>query len=94
VGRLRRGHDDVLRAELKARGKVYSNDVWKSMQWRPKINELKEEELKVLATKEGGSTTSAGKAMTVVQVTEVVPVSDELKAHMNNFKEWQSAKRG
>jgi hypothetical protein len=89
-----RGHDDVLRAELKARGEVYSNDVWKSMQWRPKIAKLKEQELKVLAIKEGGSTTSAGKAMTVAQVTEVVPVSGELKAHMNAFKEWHSAKRG
>ena len=86
-------HDSVLRAELRARDKEFDDKTWKKMAWKKKISELKELELRSMATKEGGTTKTNGTAMQVKDVTEVDPVSNELKALLGDHNQWLSDKR-
>ena len=62
------------------------------MSWPKIVDLIRESELKMLATQPGGAE-KGGKAMTIRDVKECIPHSDELRALLPDQNEWSSKKR-
>ena len=91
---LRAKNDDHLNAvykEIEAR-KIEHSEPLDNMNWYLRLSLLKEHELGEIAKRPGGAVVG-GKAMTLKDITDIVPRSAELKALMPELIEAQAAKR-
>ena len=108
LGATKAGHREAVHAEIiKRKISIVDNNakdqliepsearklaILCGMNWQPKILLIKIDELKILASQPGGASVG-GKAMTVTDVKECVPQSEQLRQLLPEQNQWHAEKR-
>ena len=86
LGAKKAGHKAAVHAEIKAR-RIEHKDSLDKMNWYPLVDLLKVHELGLMSGRPGGASVG-GKAMTVKDVKDIIPQTEELKALLPEQSAW------